>query len=174
MLAVAKELSPLVDWRQGVAESMPFPDASFDAVVSQFGFMFMDWNKAAREMLRVLKPNGRLVVAVWDSLDNISAYASEVALLDRTAGRQAADAMRAPFALGNREDLSALFSEAGVANADITTHQGTARFPSIRIMVEADLKGWLPVIFLSPRMKVGVDRIPYCRSASSCRFRKPS
>src|SRR5215207_5601638 len=42
MLAVAKELSPSVDWRQGTAESMPFSDSSFDAVVSQFGLMFMD------------------------------------------------------------------------------------------------------------------------------------
>src|SRR5690606_14144734 len=45
MLAVAKELAPTVDWRQGMAESMPFADASFDAVVSQFGLMFMDCAK---------------------------------------------------------------------------------------------------------------------------------
>lgn len=48
--------------------------------------------------------------------------------------------------LGNRKDLAASFLEAGVAAADITTHHGTARFPSIRTMVEADLRGWLPVM----------------------------
>src|SRR5262245_47026261 len=42
MLALARELMPSVDWRQGLAESMPFADGSFEAVVSQFGLMFMD------------------------------------------------------------------------------------------------------------------------------------
>ena len=147
MVAVAKQLGPAVEWREGVAESLPFPDQSFEAVVSQFGLMFFtDRRQALREMLRVLTPGGRLAVAVWDSLDNIPAYASEVALLERTAGQEGADALRAPFVLGNRKDLASLFSEAGVASAEITTHHGTAQFPSIRIMVEADLRGWLPVM----------------------------
>lgn len=147
MIAVAKQLAPAIEWRAGVAESLPFPDQSFDAVVSQFGLMFFtDRRQALREMFRVLAPGGRLAVAVWDSLDNIPAFASEVALLERMAGRQAADALRAPFALGDRNDLTALFAEAGVAAAQVATHHGTAYFPSIRIMVEADLRGWLPVM----------------------------
>jgi ubiquinone/menaquinone biosynthesis C-methylase UbiE len=40
MLEVARQLAPGVAWRQGVAESLPFPDGCFDAVVSQFGLMF--------------------------------------------------------------------------------------------------------------------------------------
>lgn len=147
MLAVAEELAPAVEWRQGVAESLPFPDESFEAVVSQFALMFFDDRRLAlREMLRVLAPGGRLAVAVWDALDKMPAYASEVALLERMAGRQAADALRAPFVLGSRDDLATLFSAVGLAAADITTHHGTARFPSIRTMVEADLRGWLPVM----------------------------
>lgn len=85
-------------------------------------------------------------MAIWDFLSNMPAYASEVALLEQMAGQQAADALRAPFLLGDREDLAKLFSEAGVVSARITTHQGTAQFPSIRTMVEADLRGWLPVM----------------------------
>ena len=147
MLEVAKQLASEVEWREGVAESLPFGDHSFDAVVSQFGLMFFtDRCQALREMLRVLTPGGRLVVAVWDVLDSMPAFASEVALLERIAGQQAADALRAPFVLGDRDELSRLFSEAGAAGAEITTHEGTARFPSIRTMVEADLRGWLPVM----------------------------
>jgi SAM-dependent methyltransferase len=147
MLAVARQRAPAVEWREGVAESLPFPSESFDAVVSQFGLMFFtDRRKAIGEMLRVLAPGGRLAVAVWDSLDHMPAYEAEVELLQRTAGQRAADALRAPFVLGDRAALAALFSAAGAASADIATQRGTARFPSIRSMVEADLRGWLPVV----------------------------
>lgn len=147
MLAVANELAPAVTWRQGAAESMPFPDHSFDAVVSQFGLMFFeDRQQAVREMLRVLTAEGRLAVAVWDALETMPAYAAEVALLERLAGRPAAEALRAPFVLGNRDDFSSLFRNAGPASVVVTTHEGTARFPSIRVMLEADLRGWLPVM----------------------------
>ena len=147
MLAVANDLAPAVTWRQGAAESIPFPDQSFDAVVSQFGLMFFaDRQQAIREMLRVLTAEGRLVVAVWDALETMPAYAAEVALLERLAGLPAADALRAPFVLGNRDVLSRMFRNAGAASVVITTQEGTARFPSIRVMVEADLRGWLPVM----------------------------
>ena len=147
MLAVARDLAPTVDWREGVAESIPFPDQSFDTVVSQFGLMFfMDRHQALREMLRVLSPTGHLVVAVWDSLDNIPGYSAEVALLERLAGTRAADAVRAPFVLGDRQNLAKLFKDVGADSVKITTHQGTARFPGIRVMIEAELRGWLPVM----------------------------
>jgi len=147
MLTVARELAPAVEWRQGTAESLPFADRSFDRVVSQFGLMFFaDRPQALREMLRVVRPGGRLVVAVWDALDNTPAYAAEVALVDRMAGARAGDALRAPFVLGARQSLTALFEEAGAAAVEVTTHQGLARFPSVRVMVEADLRGWLPVV----------------------------
>lgn len=147
MLAVAKALAPTVDWRRGAAESMPFTDGLFDAVVCQFGLMFFaDRNRAIREMLRVTTPGGRMVVVVWDALGNIPAYAAEVALLERLAGVEAAEALRAPFALGDREVLDALFAGAGAVPAAMSTQRGMARFPSIRVMVEADLRGWLPVM----------------------------
>lgn len=146
MLLVATRLAPGVCWREGTAESLPFPDDSFDAVVSQFGLMFFDdRRKALQEMVRVLAPGGGLAVAVWNSLEYTPAYAAEVALLERLAGEEAARAVSAPFCLGDREELDALFLDCGVEEVSITTHQGLARFPSIRAMVEADVRGWLPM-----------------------------
>jgi SAM-dependent methyltransferase len=147
MLEVAKQLAPSVEWREGVAESLPFEDQTFDAVVSQFGLMFFtDRREALRQALRVLKPGGLLAIAVWDSLENIPAYADEVALLQRLVGARAAEALRAPFVLGHRHDLTTLFADAGVATVEVTTEKGVARFPSVRVMVEADLRGWMPVM----------------------------
>ncbi|HTK28572.1 MAG TPA: class I SAM-dependent methyltransferase, partial [Vicinamibacterales bacterium] len=55
-----------VSWGEGSAERLPFPDAAFDVVLSQFAHMFSPApEEAATEMLRVLKPGGRLAFAAW-------------------------------------------------------------------------------------------------------------
>jgi ubiquinone/menaquinone biosynthesis C-methylase UbiE len=147
MLAVADRVAPTIEWREGVAESLPYEAGSFDAVISQFGLMFFQDRAAGlTEMMRVLVPGGRTAVAVWESLENSEAYPTAVALLDRLAGQAAADALRAPFSLDDKLELTSLFQDAGFSSVEVTAHHGTARFPSIRTMVEADLRGWLPVM----------------------------
>ncbi|MGH9745308.1 MAG: class I SAM-dependent methyltransferase [Candidatus Acidiferrales bacterium] len=52
------------------SDNLPFPDGAFDAVVSRFGVMFFPSPEdSVREMLRVLKPHGRLALAVWHSAE---------------------------------------------------------------------------------------------------------
>ena len=147
MLTVAREQAPRVDWQEGAAESLPFPDQHFDAVVSQFGLMFFQERVTAlREMLRVLKPGGRLAVAVWDAVENIPGFRTQLKLIERLAGPAGAKASAAPFVLGDREALADLLQQAGATSVESATVPGQARFPSIRAMVEAELRGWLPVM----------------------------
>jgi hypothetical protein len=96
-------------------------------------------------MLRVLTDRGQVAVTVWDSLDNTPAYASEVELLERHGLTEAAEAVRAPFVLGDRLELTTLFEAAGAGSVNVTTYYGKGRFQSVRIMVEAELRGWLPL-----------------------------
>jgi len=143
MLAVARRIAPDVDWRLGQAETLPFADDGFDAVVSQFGLMFFeDRPRALREMWRVLRPGGRLAVAVWDALERTPGYAAMTGLLQRLFGDRAAEALRAPFILGDPEALASLFAEAGIPDARVRTRDGIARFPSLDAWVHTDVKGW--------------------------------
>lgn len=144
MLAVARRKSDQIEWRQGQAEALPYEDASFDAVVSQFGLMFFeDRRQAISEMLRVLRPGGRLAVAVWDSLENTPGYAAMVALLAQLFGDEAADGLRAPYNLGDKSLLTRLFEDSGLLDRKIDTVNSTARFPSIEAWVNTDIKGWV-------------------------------
>jgi SAM-dependent methyltransferase len=55
-----------IDFQEGDVEAMPFPDASFDAVLSQFGHIFAPRPEVAiAEMLRVLKPGGTIAFSTW-------------------------------------------------------------------------------------------------------------
>lgn len=147
MLTVAARRAPGISWKQGMAESLPFEDRSFDVVCCQFGLMFFnDQGAALGEMMRVLKSGGRLSLAVWDRLESNPAYETVVAILQRVVGEDAAAALRSPFSLGDRRALTVLLNKASLERASIATHRGTARFASVRIMVEADLRGWLPLV----------------------------
>lgn len=55
-----------IEFREGDAEALPFPDASFDAVLSTFGVMFApDQQRAANELVRVCRSGGRIALASW-------------------------------------------------------------------------------------------------------------
>jgi len=143
MLAVARRHEAGIDWRQGRAEALPFEPGRFDAALSQFGLMFFDDpRQALREMMRVVRRGGRLAVAVWDSLEHTPGYAAMTDLLKRLFGGEIADALRAPYCLGDKKGLAALCAEAGLENVAIETVAGTARFPSIASWVRTDIKGW--------------------------------
>lgn len=142
MLAVARRSNGSVEWRSGMAETLPFEADAFDAVLSQFAMMFfVDRVAAVHEMARVTKPEGRAVVATWADLDETPGYAAMVSLLDRLFGSEAANALRAPFSLGDPMELETLLS-AGFDRVDVSIHEGTARFESIDRWVHTDIRGW--------------------------------
>jgi SAM-dependent methyltransferase len=68
-VAAQRVKSANVEFRVVDAQSLPFPDASFDVVACQFGMMFLpDRASGYREARRVLKPGGPFIFNVWDRL----------------------------------------------------------------------------------------------------------
>jgi ubiquinone/menaquinone biosynthesis C-methylase UbiE len=68
--AFSKLSSTRVTWQQADAQTLPYADGTFDAVVCQFGVMFFpDQAKAFSEAHRVLKPGGRFLFNVWDRIE---------------------------------------------------------------------------------------------------------
>lgn len=139
MLAVARAKAPDMDWRHGTAEALPFDANRFDAVVSQFAFMFFDDRaKALSEMVRVMTPGGTVAVAVCDDIGTSPGYSAFAALLDRLFGRDVGDAFRAPFVLGDRELLAAIARQAGIQDLSVERHNGSVEFASIEALVSTE------------------------------------
>ena len=65
-IAIARGLNPGIAFEEGDAENLDFADASFDAVVMNFGLLhFPNPERALAEAHRVLAPGGRLAFTVW-------------------------------------------------------------------------------------------------------------
>ena len=67
MVALARTLHPHLDFREGIAEDLPFAPSSFDSVVSAFGVgHFSKPERVLAEFARVLVPKGRVSLSWWD------------------------------------------------------------------------------------------------------------
>jgi SAM-dependent methyltransferase len=114
-----------VELLEGDAESLPFPDASFDAVTSVFGSMFApDHAQAAAELLRVCRPGGTIALASWTPDGFIGELFRTVAKhVPPPAGVQS------PMLWGTRAHLRELFGE-GITSLEVTERTFTFRFLS--------------------------------------------
>lgn len=135
MLAVARAASaairPPIEWRQGSASALPFPDQSFDAVLSQQMLQFAsDPTAALREMHRVLAPGGRAAVFVCRPIAHSPGYVVMAEALGRHAGPQAEAIMRSPFPAWSTDDLRALVAGAGFGGVRVRIDAGSVRYPS--------------------------------------------
>ena len=107
---------PDADVRVAAAESLPFDDDSFDAVLAQLVVPFMsDAPKGVSEMARVAGPSGVVAACVWDYADGmrlLRAFWDAASTLDpESSARDEGRLLR----YAKADELGALWSEAGLA-----------------------------------------------------------
>jgi SAM-dependent methyltransferase len=141
MLTVARRLRPDIDWRQGDACELPFPDRSFDVVLCQSALMFFpDRAQALREMSRVVNDHGTVTVQGWSSLDGQPAYGPLVEVAARHAGPEAVNLLGSYWTLGDIDLVGALFDAAGLEVIDVQSRIEPAHFESIDDLVQTEVE----------------------------------
>jgi SAM-dependent methyltransferase len=103
------------------AQDLGLPDESFEAVICGFGLMLMpDPVRAAREARRVLRPGGRLVLTVWGEEGANPWLATAFrSLMEQLGAPEPEEGTPGPFALGSRERLEAVLSDAGFESVEV-------------------------------------------------------
>jgi ubiquinone/menaquinone biosynthesis C-methylase UbiE len=109
-----------IEWRQADASSLPFDDRSFDAVVCQFGIMFVpDKALAAREAHRVLKPGGVFIFNVWDSLEHNELGRIAHETIGSFFEKDPPTFYETPFGYHNHTEIRGVLEEAGFRDVRI-------------------------------------------------------
>jgi ubiquinone/menaquinone biosynthesis C-methylase UbiE len=153
-----------MQFQQCTADSLPFPDNSFDVVVSRLGVMFFP-DPAFREMLRVLRPNGRLAFAVWGKSDVNPFCYLVTRVMDQHVKSPAADP-NAPnaFRFAEPGKLINLMTEAGavdveesIASFDIEAPISARQFWEMRSQTSDTLREKLAKLPATEQAQIAVE-----------------
>ncbi len=126
--AAAEKLS--VDFVEGDAEQLPFESASFDAALSTFGVMFApDQARAARELVRVVKPGGKIALASWTPEGFVGRM-----LVTVSKHVPPPPGVASPVYWGNEERLRELFPS--VRKLAVNRRQFVFRYESAKHMID--------------------------------------
>lgn len=116
-----------IEWHTSPAEQLPFPGENFDLIMCQFGLMFFtDKHAALKEMHRVLRKGGRLVLSVWQGLDRHPFYQTLHDVSLRHFGKSSVGAV---FSLGDADQIHKLLTDSGFGRIEVEHASVMAQFP---------------------------------------------
>jgi ubiquinone/menaquinone biosynthesis C-methylase UbiE len=153
MLAVARSLpgeGMAIEWIEGSALALPFPDRSFDLVLCQLGLQFFpDRARALGEMCRVLSPSGRIALSVYSPIERTPGANAFVLALDHVLGPHASTIKRGEHSFAAAEELRGLLVDAGFVAPDVRTVEQEIAFPSVLDYVRFQLIATPMAVLLS-------------------------
>ncbi len=122
MISVARSKVPHpgIEWHTADMLALPFGDQEFDAVVCQFGIMFVpDKVQALREVLRVLRPGGQFLFSTWDRIENngVSHIANQV--IRRFLDNKPPHFYSIPYSMYKPDELRNLPFQSGFSSVDV-------------------------------------------------------
>jgi SAM-dependent methyltransferase len=155
MLTVARTLpseGAPIDWVEGSALDLPFPEGKFDLVLCQLGLQFFpDQKRALREMHRVLSPAGRVALSVYSPIERTPGANAFVLALDRVLGSNASGIKRGEHSFNAPGELQQLLTGAGFADIEVQTVVQKIAFPSVLDYVRFQLLATPMATLLSDR-----------------------
>jgi ubiquinone/menaquinone biosynthesis C-methylase UbiE len=167
MLNVARHCSAGkdIDWKEGSATSLPFPNEFFDLVICQQGLQFFpDRLKALTELNRVLVGTtsnrdkdygcGRLVLSVWTSIKDSPGFSILERLLQEIISHEVSTIMQLPHSLSDSTELVSLVTAAGFGKISSKEVTKTISFPSVEEFVVGYTNGSMLASYFSDKKKV--------------------
>ena len=140
IIAVAKSLGPDIEWQEGDLQGLPFADELFDLVICQQGLQFLpDRDAGLKEIYRVIRPGGRMVLGLWTELTKSPGHAVLFGALGALLGVDMAQPP--PWSLADGTQVLKLVSAAGFIGVETTVMSSRATFPSARRFVEIMIDG---------------------------------
>jgi ubiquinone/menaquinone biosynthesis C-methylase UbiE len=141
--AAATREGAAVEWREGDALEQPFADGAFEVVLCQQGLQFFpDKPRGLREMRRVLRPAGRIVLSVWGPIERSPGFAVLAEALTRHVNTQAGGLLASgPFSLSDADELRTLIAGANFRDIAIRRATKTLRYASVEEFVLGYVSG---------------------------------
>jgi SAM-dependent methyltransferase len=121
MVAEAKRRYPGVEFREGDAEALPFKEASFDAVVMNFGLLHLGRpERALAEAHRVLRAGGKAAFTVWAKPEEARGFGIVLAAIEQHGNKNVALPPGPPFfRFSEPEEFRRSLRDAGFTKADV-------------------------------------------------------
>jgi ubiquinone/menaquinone biosynthesis C-methylase UbiE len=140
MIEMARSRAPEIEWRQGDLQDLPFPDRFYDLVICQQGLQYLpDPGAGLRQIHRVLRPGGRMVLATWSDLAKSPGH---VLLFRALAAAIGPDRARpVAWSLADEAQLLELVAQAGFVSVTTTVITLQTKYRSARAFVEIVLEG---------------------------------
>ena len=156
MLEVARRVAPDIEWIQSDAASLDFENDTFDVVICQSALMFFpDPAAAVREMTRVVKPGGGVVLQTWG---RSKGYEMLAEVFDDVTSSDAAAIIRAPFARPEMSWLQDLAINSGLSVDGARTHWDVAEFSSMDDFIRTEIMASPMATMIDPDIVLAAAR----------------